>query len=174
MCEILVLVANRLPSSSIAQSIMPSLQPTAHEPRLSAMFIVGWIMAVLGGGLRLLCYRQLGRQFTYSLTIIEDHSLVITGPYAIVRHPSYTAWITFNSGLLIMQTCPGSWFAECGPSGSVVGCAVMAVWVVYNLYIFAMLPARMRREDEALKRQFGDKWVQWSRRTPYKLVPGIY
>ncbi|OJT10648.1 hypothetical protein TRAPUB_12842 [Trametes pubescens] len=131
-------------------------------------------MAVLGGGLRFLCYHRLGRQFTYRLTIIDDHSLITTGPYAIVRHPSYIAWITFISGVLIMQTCPGSWFAECGPSDSVVGCVVMAAWAVYNLYIVAMLPARMRREDEVLKKQFGDQWVQWSTRTRYKLVPGIY
>ncbi|EIW59334.1 uncharacterized protein TRAVEDRAFT_19788 [Trametes versicolor FP-101664 SS1] len=174
MCEILVLVANQLPSSTIARSIMPSLSPTAHEPRLSSLFIAGWVMTALGGGLRFLCYHQLGRQFTYSLTIVEDHNLITTGPYAIVRHPSYIAWITFISGVLVTQLCPGSWFAECGPSGSFFGCAAMAVWVVYNLYIVAMLPARMRREDEALKKQFGDKWVQWSRHTPYKLVPGIY
>lgn len=174
MCEIIVLVANQLPSSSIARSIMSSLSTTAHEPRLSAMFMAGCVMATLGGSLRFLCYHQLGRQFTYSLTIVDDHNLITTGPYAIVRHPSYIAWITFISGVLITQTCPGSWFAECGPSGSFFGCAAMAVWVVYNFYIVAMLPARMRREDEALNKQFGDKWVQWSRHTPYKLVPGIY
>lgn len=131
-------------------------------------------MMVLGGALRFLCYHCLGQQFTYRLAIVDDHNLVTTCPYAIVRHPSYIAWITFIFGVLIMQTCPGSWFAECGPSHSVFGCAVMAAWVMYNLYIVAMLPPRMRREDEALKRQFGDKWVQWSTQTRYKLVPGLY
>ncbi|EIW59333.1 uncharacterized protein TRAVEDRAFT_19787 [Trametes versicolor FP-101664 SS1] len=173
-CEILVLMADKI-SSTFAAGLIPIFSSsTAPDLRLSPLFIVGWLLFALGGGLRLLCYRRLGRLFTYHLTIAENHHLVTTGPYAIVRHPSYTAWIAFMSGILLMQVSPGSWFAECGPSESLVGRSAMTAWVVYNLCIFAWIPARMRREDEALKRQFGDKWLQWSMHTRYKLVPGIY
>lgn len=144
------------------------------ELRLSPLFLIGWLLLALGGSLRLLCYRRLGRLFTFRLSIADDHRLITTGPYAIVRHPSYMAWIVFMSGLLLMQLSPGSWFAECGPSDSMIGCSAMAAWVVYNLYIMSCAPGRMRREDETLKKHFGDEWVQWSKQTPYKLVPGLY
>lgn len=173
-CEILVLMADKIPSTFAAGLVPIFSSSTAPELRISPLFIIGWLLFALGGGLRILCYRRLGRLFTYHLTIAENHHLVTTGPYAIVRHPSYTAWIAFMSGLLLMQVSPGSWVAECGPSESLVGRSAMTAWAVYNLGIFAWIPARMRREDEALKRQFGDKWVQWSKQTRYKLVPGLY
>lgn len=149
-CEILVLIANAEPPAFVAR------------------------LLVLGGGLRLWCYRTLGRLFTYRLSIEDDHHLITTGPYSVVRHPSYTGWTICTVGLLTMQLSPGSWFAECGPLDSNIGCFMMAGWVVYNLYITSFTPGRMRREDRALKRQFGDEWVRWSKQTPYKLIPGLH
>ncbi|OJT10647.1 hypothetical protein TRAPUB_12841 [Trametes pubescens] len=173
-CEIFVLVAPKNPSTFIARLVPISPLSTAPELRLSPLFFIGWILLVLGGGVRLWCFRRLGRLFTYRLSIADDHHLITTGPYSVVRHPSYMSWIVFAAGLLTMQMSPGSWFAECGPSDSNLGCAVMAAWVVYNLYLYTFIPARTRREDEALKRHFGDEWIRYSKQTPYKLVPGLY
>lgn len=173
-CEILVLMANAKPSAFMARFI-PIFPPSrAPDLYISPLFIVGWFLLVLGGGFRLWCYRTLGRLFTYRLSFEDDHHLITTGPYSVVRHPSYMGWTIFAVGLLTMQLSPGSWFMECGPSDSNIGCFVMAAWVVYNLYLFSFVPGRMIREDLALKRQFGDEWLQWSKQTPYKLIPGLY
>ncbi|KAL1950462.1 hypothetical protein VTO73DRAFT_5586 [Trametes versicolor] len=173
-CELLVLMVNAKPSAFMARFIPIFPPSTAPDLYISPLFIVGWFLLVLGGGFRLWCYRTLGRLFTYQLSFEDDHHLITTGPYSVVRHPSYMGWTIFAVGLLTMQLSPGSWFMECGPSDSNIGCFVMAAWVVYNVYLFSFVPGRMIREDRALKRQFGDEWLQWSKKTPYKLIPGLY
>lgn len=174
-CEVLVTLVAHKNLSTFVQRLIPIFPPTATpELRFSPLFVIGWLLLVLGGGVRLWCYRRLGRLYTYRLSIADDHRLITTGPYSVVRHPSYMSWVVFAAGLLTMEMSPGSWFAECGPSDSILGRSVMAVWVVYNFYLLTFIPARTRREDEALKRQFGDKWVQWSKQTPNRLVPGLY
>lgn len=35
------------------------------------------------------------------------------------------------------------------------------------------LLARMSKEDEALKKTFGQDWIEWATKVPYKLIPGI-
>ena len=50
-------------------------------------------MASVGGLIRYKCYRTLGSMFTFEMSIRKDHILVTSGPYAIVRHPSYTGII---------------------------------------------------------------------------------
>ncbi|GAW00659.1 ICMT-domain-containing protein [Lentinula edodes] len=39
------------------------------------------------------CYRTLGQLFVFELRIQKDHRLITEGPYAYVRHPSYTGLI---------------------------------------------------------------------------------
>lgn len=51
---------------------------------------IGMVAVWIGGAIRIACYRELGRLFTYELTIREKHRLVTSGPYSIVRHPSYS------------------------------------------------------------------------------------
>jgi protein-S-isoprenylcysteine O-methyltransferase Ste14 len=61
----------------------------------------GAATACLGGAaLRLWCYRHLGSLFTYEVGIRQGHSLVATGPYAHLLHPSYTAAVMLAGGFL--------------------------------------------------------------------------
>jgi len=45
----------------------------------------------VGAAIRFLCYKAMGKNFTYHLTIGEGHSLITTGPYSVIRQLSYTA-----------------------------------------------------------------------------------
>ncbi|OAX34700.1 ICMT-domain-containing protein, partial [Rhizopogon vinicolor AM-OR11-026] len=65
---------------------LPDFDFTASTPAL----IAGCCMCVIGAAVRSHCYRTLGRLFTFELSIRQDHKLVTSGPYSIVRHPSYT------------------------------------------------------------------------------------
>jgi len=60
---------------------------------VSPPFLIGTFMASVGGLIRYKCYRTLGSMFTFEMSIRKDHILVTSGPYAIVRHPSYTGII---------------------------------------------------------------------------------
>ncbi|KAI8978762.1 hypothetical protein BD414DRAFT_421619 [Trametes punicea] len=174
LAEVAVILADQqatTPALSFLTFGRPSL---ARQLGVSPMFVAGWLLATLGSAVRITCFRHLGRQFTYNLSIVDGHKLITDGLYAFVRHPSYTGWMSLTVGSILMLTAPGSWLAECGPLRSIAGRVAVAAYAVFNAYIIAMLFPRMKREDDALKAQFGDEWVQWTKRTPYRLIPGIY
>ncbi len=66
-------------------------------PGPGAAWLAGGLgIAATGVALRMWAVRTLGRFFVYTVTIQRDHRVVDTGPYRVVRHPSYTgALITF-------------------------------------------------------------------------------
>jgi len=43
--------------------------------------------------------------------------------------------------------------------------------IIGTLYLVL---TRMSNEDEALRKQFGKQWVDWAKKVPYYVVPGIY
>jgi len=70
---------------------------------ISWPFLVGTLMASFGGIIRYKCYRALGRMFTFEMSILRNHKLITSGPYAIVRHPSYVGCILAVSGILLIH-----------------------------------------------------------------------
>ncbi|KAI0647933.1 hypothetical protein C8Q79DRAFT_999455 [Trametes meyenii] len=177
LCEMVVIFAITQPSTLAAQTASERLTFGGATPRglrLTPAFLVGWAITVTGTILRLICYQQLGRQFTYNLSLIDEHQLITHGLYSIVRHPSYTAWILYSTGLIFMQTSPGSWIVESGVLRTNAGLIITGCWLFYSLHIIVMLFPRMRSEDEVLRKQFGDQWRNWAKSTPYRLVPGVY
>ena len=132
-------------------------------------------MVFAGSTLRLFCYRALGKLFTFELALRDDHKLVTDGPYAIVRHPSYSALCMVAAGSILCFFGTGSWLNECGALGSVFGRAFALVWAVDILFVpLVMLFSRVKTEDGMLKGTFGKEWEEWAKRTPYAVIPGIY
>ncbi|OSC97199.1 hypothetical protein PYCCODRAFT_1440397 [Trametes coccinea BRFM310] len=178
LAEVAAILVARNPSTMPSEPTqwLYALKHTSSTPKvaISPAFMFGWAMVVLGALIRDACYRHLGRQFTFQLAIIEDHKLITQGPYSVVRHPSYTGWLMHTVGLLIIQTCGGSWIAECGILNIPVGRTVVAAYVLFLLYVDGLTVDRTWREDEALRKQFGEQWVQWSKQTPYRLFPGVF
>ena len=70
---------------------------------VSWLFLVGTLVTILGGLIRYKCYRALGRMFTFEMSIRKNHKLITSGPYAIVRHPSYVGVILVASGLMLIH-----------------------------------------------------------------------
>ncbi|KAF8961648.1 hypothetical protein BDZ97DRAFT_1828366, partial [Flammula alnicola] len=68
---------------------------------LSPFALFSAALVAFGCVARQMCFREMGRRFTYHLTIVENHTLVTTGPYNIVRHPSYTGRIACTRGAVI-------------------------------------------------------------------------
>ena len=59
---------------------------------------------VAGAFLAWTAVRHLGRQFRVHAGLYEDHELVTSGPYAIVRHPIYTSLLAMlMCSLLILR-----------------------------------------------------------------------
>ncbi|KAI0794877.1 hypothetical protein C8Q75DRAFT_747823 [Abortiporus biennis] len=80
---------------------------------VSPMLVVGSMMAIVGGSLRLWCFKTLGLMFTFEVAVLEKHKLITGGPYSIVRHPSYTGMYMIIYGTNLVCFASGSWLRTC-------------------------------------------------------------
>ncbi|KAF9230359.1 hypothetical protein BU15DRAFT_91127 [Melanogaster broomeanus] len=154
--------------------VIRSLRGPYHPEPPSLLFVIAGTLSILGGLLRLLCYRTLGQFFTFQLSIRKSHALVTTGPYAYVRHPSYIAFIICYVNMFAMHYSPDSWMRGSGVlSFPVVRWAVW-VWVASFVVVLSGILRRMPEEDRMMKRAFGRDWERWAERVRYRLIPGVY
>jgi len=72
------------------------------------IFAVGLSTLIVGSLLRRYCFRTLGQYFTGDVRARADQPVIRTGPYRLVRHPSYTAGIMMFVGIGLAL---GSWFS---------------------------------------------------------------
>jgi protein-S-isoprenylcysteine O-methyltransferase Ste14 len=98
-------------------------------------------------------HRELGRNWSVSLTLRERHSLVTTGVYSRIRHPMYAAfWLWSIAQMLLLQ----NWIA--GPAG-LVGFG--------TLYFLRVGP-----EERLMLDAFGDDYRSYMNRTT-RIVPWL-
>ncbi|HLH16001.1 MAG TPA: isoprenylcysteine carboxylmethyltransferase family protein [Bryobacteraceae bacterium] len=87
---------------------------------------------------------HLGRQFRINAGLYEDHQLVRTGPYAIVRHPIYSSLLGMLVCTILMLT---RW-----------------QWAPVSLALYiAGTEIRVRAEDALLAGRFGDEFERYRR-----------
>ncbi len=142
---------------------------------MTPAFGVGWVLLIIGALVRKACYREMGKNFTFELTIRKEHNLVTTGLYSVVRHPSYTALSAVVTGSILCLFGEGSLLMECGVLGTWTGRVFAALWLAELLSVpCIMVFSRVRTEDEMLKKTFGREWEEWASRTPCVLLPWIY
>ncbi|KAJ7078941.1 hypothetical protein B0H15DRAFT_924746 [Mycena belliarum] len=176
LLEVTVIAASYLPNWPFARNIISVLVLNGKVDRIyaSPLFILGISLTILGASIRHRCYRELGTLFTFEMCIRQNHKLVQTGPYHMVRHPGYTGVLLTVGGLFCSNACPGSWLRECGALETTLGLFVVVLGGVLMTVIAAGLLVRISKEDAALQKQFGEDWVLWSMEVRYKLVPGLF
>ena len=145
------------------------------SPRCTSTFLVGTLLMCLGAAIRAAAYEYLGRHFTFRLAYAKDQKLVTSGPYAIVRHPSYLGGVIAFFGIALAQLGPGSIFDQLclwrSPLLAALGafeCILvisLCAWTVFD---------RMPKEDRDMQLHFKDEWERWAKRTPHKILPYIY
>ncbi|KAF8182965.1 hypothetical protein BJ912DRAFT_977326 [Pholiota molesta] len=184
--EILILVlptvARQFPQSTAAQwandcffdYFLPSSLGKDKTIFFPPLRMLGAFLMFSGSTIRYLCYRELGRHFTYHVALLDNHSLVTTGPYNIVRHPSYTGGILLSIGSLLWHSTSGAWLRQSGFYTKPVAWIAIIPTLIGICSFAGMLVRRPMEEDKMLKKEFGKKWNEWARRVPYRLVPGIY
>jgi len=114
---------------------------------------LGVVLFAAGGALRIWPVFVLGRRFSGLVAIQPGHTLVTSGIYGVIRHPSYL-------GLLVNAL---GW-ALAFRSG---------VGVLLTALTIPPLIARIRAEERLLRAQFGDEYDAYRSRTS-RLLPGIY
>ena len=66
--------------------------------------VVAFLLMVLGLGLRSWAVKTLGRFFTWNVRVQDGQSVIRSGPYRFVRHPSYTgAFLTYFGTTLFLH-----------------------------------------------------------------------
>ncbi|KAF8063941.1 hypothetical protein FPV67DRAFT_194342 [Lyophyllum atratum] len=140
---------------------------------LTPLSTLGAILIVSGTLIRWQCYRTLKSLFTFEVSIRKDHRLVTTGPYGIVRHPSYSGMLSVHLGVYCWWGSRGSWLRESGFLDTIVGRTALALFAIYEMGVLGGLLMRAPVEDAALKKEFGEEWNAYASRVQYVFIPGI-
>ncbi|KIJ30596.1 hypothetical protein M422DRAFT_214489 [Sphaerobolus stellatus SS14] len=177
LSECLAVISVAFPMSPAGQQALSMTCPSGATNALNAFspsFIVGMALVIFGGGLRIICYRTLGKFFTFEITIRPDHKIVDIGPYGVVRHPSYTGSLFLFIGSILIANGPGTYPWACGlATSSLIIRSLLQVWSVYLVYCIYSLLRRGPIEDRGLHAELGKEWENYAKRVPYRFIPGI-
>ena len=113
----------------------------------------GVVLFIVGGVLRIWPVFVLGHRFSGLVAIQPGHTLVTTGTYGVIRHPSYLGLLVNSLG-----------WAFAFRSG---------VGVLLTVLTILPLVARIRSEEALLHAQFGAEYNAYRARTS-RLIPGLY
>jgi protein-S-isoprenylcysteine O-methyltransferase Ste14 len=114
---------------------------------------LGVVLFAAGGALRIWPVFVLGQRFSGLVAIQFGHTLVTSGVYGVIRHPSYL-------GLLINSLGWSLAFRS-------------GVGVLLTMLLIPILLSRISAEENLLRAQFGDEYSAYCSHT-WRLIPGIY
>lgn len=134
---IVILIFQSLPVAWLNRPILP---------RTPTSFWVGAAITIAGLLFAVWARRHLGANWSRSVSVKQDHQLITSGPYKIVRHPIYTGILT---GIL------GSAIAI----GEVRG-------IIALLLIYIALRSKWRLEEQWMREEFGQTYTDYARRVP--------
>lgn len=114
---------------------------------------VGFLLYTLGGILRLYPVFVLGHRFSGLVAIQPQHTLVTTGIYSVIRHPSYLGMIINMIGwCLVLRSLGGL--------------------LIAGLFLIPLI-ARINSEEKMLSSEFGTEYENYRSKTS-RLIPHIY
>ncbi|KAI0070242.1 hypothetical protein K474DRAFT_1680297 [Panus rudis PR-1116 ss-1] len=175
LLESYVILTTRYPAlQSLPAAISSPCSDLTNKVHLTPLSLAAFVLGFVGFYLRTESFSELGRQFTFELSMQQKHKLVTTGPYAIVRHPGYAGSLINFPGVAILFFGPGSLWAECDLWQTTVGKTLGYTWFGLFAIILPLFVWRVPKEDAALREEFKDEWKAWAQKTRYKLLPGIY
>jgi len=127
-----LLWADTLPGHFLMQRMLPATPAT---------FWTGFVVTAFGLGFSISARRMLGRNWSGTVTVKQDHELIRSGPYRYVRHPIYTGLLIAFAGSAIAR---GEWRG------------LLAVAIV-----FAALWRKLRLEERWMIETFGDAYLRY-------------
>jgi protein-S-isoprenylcysteine O-methyltransferase Ste14 len=141
---IVVLSTTRIPLPWLYRQLWPS-------GLLS--FWIGAAVTVVGLLFAIWARQHLGSNWSQAVTVKQDHELITSGPYALVRHPIYTGILT-------------------GFLGTAIALSQMR-GVIGFVLIFLVLWSKLRKEEEWMRSQFGEAYATYAHKTA-ALVPYLF
>jgi protein-S-isoprenylcysteine O-methyltransferase Ste14 len=138
-----LIFADPLAIGPLAWRLLPAWPPIAWT---------GLALTVIGCGFAIWARLLLGRNWSGTVTVKEDHQLMRTGPYAIVRHPIYSGGLLALLGTALVL-------------GELRGFAGLVL-------TFVGWSMKLRLEEAFMVERFGDEYVRY-RREVGALIPFV-
>ncbi|MGX1984147.1 protein-S-isoprenylcysteine O-methyltransferase Ste14 [Thermolongibacillus altinsuensis] len=116
-------------------------------------YIIGLILFVCGGYLRVKAKKDLQGYFSHSLKIDQNHQLITTGLYRYVRHPAY-----LGTTLVLISTS-----------------LIFNSWIGFFLVVL-LSPLgikRIQNEEKMLIDKFGDDYISYSKQVK-RIIPYLF
>ena len=114
---------------------------------------VGVTLCLLGAGIRVWAIRTLGAYFTRAVQVSTNQSIIESGPYRVIRHPSYTGSALEFLGIGIASD---NWVS--------LACAVVPMLIAFAI--------RIHVEERALVEAIGEPYLAYQRRTK-RVIPFV-
>ena len=130
--------------------MVPATAITNARPFL---FWLGILLIYVGIALRFYAIHVLGVFFTTAVAFAPGQTVIETGPYRLIRHPSYTGFLIT---LLGYGLCLTNWLSLL---------VIMACALIGFSY-------RIRVEEQVLQEQLGQRYQEYMRRTK-RLIPFV-
>jgi protein-S-isoprenylcysteine O-methyltransferase Ste14 len=106
---------------------------------------LGILTFIAGFLIRQIAIIQLGKFYTYRVSITDDHEMIDTGLYAYMRHPAYTGtFLELTGAALLYNHFILSWFLSLP-------------------YLIVVLK-RIKQEEKTLIEEFGPKYQDYMKR----------
>ena len=121
-------------------------------PQSSAFEIAGLVLTIAGCAFAAWARITLGGNWSSQATVKANHELVVTGPYALMRHPIYTGLATAALGTAFA-------IAE-------VRCILGMVVIVLALFV------KISHEEKFMMQTFPEGYPRYRRRVK-ALIPGL-
>ncbi len=130
----------------LVYSLAPRLMKWSALPLPFGLRWLGLFLGLIALLIFLWVLRSLGQNFSTTLTIHKNQTLVTWGPYRWVRHPMYTSFVLLWIGFLFLST---NWFI--GLTG-----ILAFLWAIV---------IRTPKEEQMMIDRFGDEYIAYMKHT---------
>jgi protein-S-isoprenylcysteine O-methyltransferase Ste14 len=126
---------------------------TAITSARTFLLCLGILLINAGVAFRFYAIHVLGTSFTTTVAVAPKQTVIETGPYRLIRHPSYTGLLITMLGLGLSST---NWLSLL----ILMGCVLIGL--SYRIYV----------EEHALKAHLGQQYQEYMQRTK-RLIPFV-
>jgi len=129
--------------SSVVISILLIFTDCSTSGNLFIRYI-GYLLVCGGVAFRVWSQITLGRNWSISVEIQDNHRLITNGPYKLVRHPMYTSYFLFTFGSFSLAPNP----------------YLLLTWTIFLVLVIA----RAKEEDKLLFSVFDSNFADYRER----------
>jgi protein-S-isoprenylcysteine O-methyltransferase Ste14 len=141
-------------ATTVVATLTPRVFPAAAIRPGAVAFAAGMVVLLAGLVLRGWSFKALGQYFTHTVMVSSDQPVIASGPYRVLRHPSYTGIILAAIGIGLASA---NWADLAG----------------LLLLTMTALLWRIRIEEAALMTTLGDRYRAYAAQHK-RLVPLVW